>query len=169
MPDGLKVRTLENNAFCLSIDCAVKPADDAGNGDGIFLVGDDQIARMKLILLTVERRDSFSGAGPANHDAALKLVGIECMHRLRDSCHHVVRHIDNVADRVQAHCFEPCLQPERRRLHGDVFKYESAVPGQSSGLSTLTLIAAGPEGSSERSTRSRSGLRVIAETSRAIP
>ena len=67
--------------------------------------------------------------GGADEDgAALEQVGIEGVHGLRQLGHDVIGHVHDVVDGVQADGGEPALQPQGRRLHGDVFENQRAVP-----------------------------------------
>ena len=51
------------------------------------------------------------------------------MHGLRNLREHVISHIDNVVDGIQADGFQALLQPLGRRLDGDVLEYQRGVPG----------------------------------------
>ena len=75
--------------FVDSGDRAVQTADHARDRDGSGVVCDHEIRGVELVRLVVQRDDASRLGGAANDDAAVQLVGVESVHRLRDLCHDV--------------------------------------------------------------------------------
>ena len=103
--------------------------------------------------------------------AAAELVGIEGVHRLRKFRHDEIGDVDDIVDRVQADRFQAILQPQRRRLDGDIFKHQRGVARAQQRIfaqSTSIAGAAHPEVVAASPDRATCFPR-IAATSRAIP
>ena len=50
---GLEIGALENQPARAGVDSGIAAADDAGDGDGAALIGDDQVAGIEAILFLV--------------------------------------------------------------------------------------------------------------------
>ena len=84
----------------------------------------------KRVVLVVQRAEPLAGLGGADENGVtLEQIGVEGVHGLGQLRHHVIRHIDDVVDRVQSDRREPPLQPVRRRADGWMFSnIKRAVP-----------------------------------------
>ncbi len=88
------------------------PAHDAADRRGPRRVGDDQHFRIERTVHSVQRRQALARPRAANHQRlAVEPIEIERVHRLADLQHHVVRDVDDVADRPNARRFEALGEP----------------------------------------------------------
>src|SRR5690606_21922606 len=101
-------------------DAGVLAADDAGDDERFFGVGDDEVLRGERALLAVEGEEFFAVAGGAHDDlVAGEFFGIEGVHGLAVFEHHVVADIDDVVDRAQADGGQALADPVGRRADFD--------------------------------------------------
>ena len=116
----VEVRRLEEQVDRRTGDFAVLAAHDAGQGDGLLGVGDDQHVGVELPGLAVDGGDPFVGARAPNDDAVLgEAVVVEGVERLPHLQHHEVGDVDDVVDRPRAVGGEPLPQPAGRRADRD--------------------------------------------------
>ena len=99
----------------VSVDLGLLAAHDPRERDRAVGVRDQQIGRIELPDVPVERPDLLALLRPPHHDpAAVQRVVVECMQRVSEREHHVVRHVHDIRDRTNAGRPEPRLQPDRR-------------------------------------------------------
>ena len=109
-------------------DAGLLAAHDAGQGDGLLDVGDDQHLRGELDDAAVEARQLLPFLGPADDDpAAGELPEIERVDGLSGREEDVVRHVDDVVDRPQAHGLDPRPEPVGGGPDDDAADEEAAI------------------------------------------
>ena len=80
-------------------DLAVQAAHNAGQGNGLGTIADDQVIGGQLEVLLVQGGDLLTILGAADDDlAAFQRVHIEGVHRLADLQHDVVGDVNDVGD-----------------------------------------------------------------------
>ena len=110
-------------------------AHDPGNADGALGIGDDEGFGIEGAHHVVERLELFARARPSDDDpAAVDGSGVEGMGRLAHLEHHVVRRVDDVADRAHAGGPEAHLDPVGRGSDGRVGHPSSDEPRTELGL-----------------------------------
>ena len=97
-------------------DLAARAAHDPADPGGPVRVADQHGVAVEDALLAVQRREALALARGAHVQRrpghAVEVVGV---HRLAEQQHHVVRDVDDVADRALAGRHQARLQPQRRR------------------------------------------------------
>ena len=112
----VEARTLERDSRRSRTNFGAATAHDAADRRGPRRVGDDQHFRIERTVHSVQRRQALARPRAANHERlAVEPIEIERVHRLADLQHHVVRDVDDVADRSNARRFEALGEPARRR------------------------------------------------------
>jgi hypothetical protein len=102
---GLEVRAFERDRAGTAGDLRVGPSHHPGHGLRTLRVGDDEHVGIELARDAVERRDRFAAYRPADPQlVAGKRREIERMHGMPELDQHVVRDIDNRADRPDPGC-----------------------------------------------------------------
>ena len=116
----VKIGALDQHILGADGNLAVEPAHDAGEGDALGLVGDQQRVAGQLVFLLIERGEFFAVSGVAYDDnrvgRAVRLgeqMVVEGVQRLAGLEHHVVGDVDNVVDAANADPLECVAQPAR--------------------------------------------------------
>ena len=116
-----KLGALEEQLGGAVFDLAVQAAHNAGQGNGLGTIADDQVIGGQLEVLLVQGGDLLTILGAADDDlAAFQRVHIEGVHRLADLQHDVVGDVNDVGDAAQAAQGQLALHPARRGAGGDV-------------------------------------------------
>ena len=103
------------------LDLAVQAAHNAGQGNRLFAIADDQVLGGQGKLLAVQRGDLLAVLGTAHNDlAAFQRVHIKGVHRLADFQHDIVGDIHHVGNAAQAAQGQLAAHPARRFTGGDV-------------------------------------------------
>ena len=89
-------------------------AHDAAEPDHARVIGDAQHLLVNLHFLLVQEQDLLALAPPAHVDGAAQLVEVVDVQRAAELEHHIVRDIDERADRALPSALEPLLHPLRR-------------------------------------------------------
>ena len=116
----LEIGALDQHVLGTDSDLAVEPTHDAGQGDTLGFIGDQQCVSRQLVFLLIERREFLAIGGVAHDDHRLgrtvryrEQMIIERVQRLAGLEHHIVRHIDNIVDAPDANQFKCVAQPGR--------------------------------------------------------
>ena len=103
-------------------------ADDAGHGDGLLLVGDDQHLGGQGGVAAVQGPDPFAFLGPAHDDAGPGDLGqVEGMDGLARGEKDVIGDVHDVVDGVQPHGLDAGPQPVGRRPDRDAADDQAAI------------------------------------------
>ena len=98
-----KLCGFKQNFRCVILYFAVKPAHNACKSNGFVAVAYDEIFRIKLEFVSVERRNLFTVLSSAyQYLSARKRPQIEGVHRLSEFKQNKVRNIDYVVYRTQS-------------------------------------------------------------------
>ena len=122
-PDAHRVEhgALDDDVAGRVRDLAVGAAHDAGDADRALRIGDEQRVVGQGAGHVVQRLELLPGGGAADDDrraavgAGVDRGGVERVDRLAQLEHHVVRGVDDVADRALARREEAHLDAVRRR------------------------------------------------------
>ncbi len=102
---------------------------DAGDGEGFFVVGDDEHFFAEFVFGAVEGGDCFVFFGGANDDAAVDVGLVEGVHWLAEFGHDIIGDVDDVVVSAVADGFQSLFEPIWGLFDGDVFDNEAAVAG----------------------------------------
>ena len=148
------------------VDLGVLAAEHAGDDQRALDVGDHQHLVVQRALHAVEGDDLLAGRGAARDElAAADLAGVERVQRLAVGEHHVVGHVDDVADGAHAGVREARLEPRRGVGDGDAADDGGAVPRAEVRVGDLDLDGRGGRSAAERARR-RDGRRRQLQTGR---
>ena len=89
-------------------------AHDAADRLGAVGVADQRLGAVEGVVLAVERAQRLAGAGEADGDRAVQLVGVEDVQRPVAVVGDEVGDVDERGDRAEADGAQPVLQPLRR-------------------------------------------------------
>ena len=133
-PHPVEVGRLEQDLGGGVADLRGGSAHDPGDGLRRALgVADEEVFGRELALDTVEGGDVLAVVGEADDDAATAEPGeVERVQRLVAFEEHVVRDVDDVADRPHARFHEPLRHPRGRLPHRDP-RHPTEVPGTAVG------------------------------------
>ena len=114
------------------------PAHDSGDPEDRLRVADEQRVGIELALDVVERLDALAGSRQAHDDPTVvdrrRIEGVDGLAELE---HHVVAHVDDVADRALARRDQAHLDPVRRRPDRDARHVPTHEPRAQPGLQDL--------------------------------
>ena len=113
---GVEGRGLDEHVAGARSHLGRAAAHDAGETDRTRLVGDEQVLGVERAHLAVERLELLARRRAAHRDAALQPVEVVAVDRLAELEHHVVRDVDQDAERADAGEREPRDHPRRRGL-----------------------------------------------------
>ena len=123
--DGIKPSSLDEDVGGVGLDAGVGPAHDAGEGDALFSVGDQEHFRREPAGDAVEGGEGLALGGAADDDGGdavgvageeSKVEGVEGLPGLE---HHEVGDVHDVVDGAEADHGEACLKPAGARPHAD--------------------------------------------------
>ena len=142
---GVEARAFQDDAGSARGDGAILAADHAGQGDRAIGIGNRQVRPAQREILIVQSAEIFAFMRAADENRiAVEQVAIEGVHGLRQLGHDEVGHVHNVVDGVQSDGRQPVLQPQRRRLHGDVVEDQRAITRAKIEVFNLHLDVRGP-------------------------
>ncbi len=117
---GIPVGRLQQHPRGGARHLAVRAAHHPADADRALGVAHQRHVGVERPLLTVQGLGALARPRAPHHHRVLgQRVQIEGVQRLAQLPHDVVRHVDQVVDRAQAHRAEPLGEPGRRRLHGE--------------------------------------------------
>ena len=118
---GLKYALSNTTRRVADVTSECGTAHDAGDRLRAVAVGDDEHVRVERPLDAVERRDRFARSCPADANlGAGERREVERVHRLAELDEHVVRDVDDRADRTDTGRLQARRHPRRGRPDGHV-------------------------------------------------
>ena len=94
-------------------DAGVQAAHDAGQGQGLVVVSDDQGVRVEVELTTVEQGQALTRLGQAHPYSAAEALQVEGVHRLAEFEHHIIGDVDQWTKAADAAATQAFLHPQR--------------------------------------------------------
>ncbi len=120
---------LDENILGVFGDRGQLSADHARQGHRPGIIRDDQHVREQSQVRAVEAEEALALPGTPDDDlAAADLLKVEGVDRLGGGKQHIVRHVDDIVDRVEPHGRDPLPEPVGRRPDPDALDDETAVP-----------------------------------------
>ncbi|MEY3274856.1 MAG: hypothetical protein RL153_121, partial [Verrucomicrobiota bacterium] len=123
--DGVEPGSLDEDVGGVGLDAGVGPAHDAGEGDALISVGDQEHLWRELAGDAVEGGEGLALGGAADDDGgdAVGVAGeeakVEGVERLPGLEHHQVGNVHDVVDGAEADHGEACLEPAGAGPHAD--------------------------------------------------
>ena len=130
--DGIEPRGLDQDVAGLLRDHGVEAAHHAGEGDGLYGVGDDQVFRRKCTYHSIERLERLAAEGAAHQNlAAFEQVEIEDVGGMPHLPEGVVGGVGGVVDGALIDESKSLGNIVWRSLDGDAANDASGVTGAS--------------------------------------
>ncbi len=85
----------------------------SGNRQGVFGIGDHQVARRERIGFAIQREELLAFPGGTHLERAVEPIGIESVKRLAEFKHHQVGNIDDIINGTQSDRLEFFAKPRR--------------------------------------------------------
>ncbi len=119
--DEIEVRRFDQDVGRVIVDLGFQAAHDAAHTDRAEDIADHQVLGVQLPIVAVERRHAFARFRPAHNNRGTiiamterplqQLIVIEGVNRLAEIEHHIVGHIDQIADRALPGQAQAALHP----------------------------------------------------------
>ena len=102
-------------------------AHDASEGEGLGVIGDDEVMGLEFRGFAIEGDEYFVGKCWANANGAVEFVGIEGVEWLTGFEHDEVRDVDDIVDGAEANGFEFTAEPVGAWADGDLIDFEGGI------------------------------------------